>query len=162
MKNLKFLIVMLILAAACSYTSEAQKIIPSTILSNALSVDVNTPEIYLGWINPDGVKPLYNSYEMVFVVSGAPGAKFNTYGHFYSHQGTPVYISGSTWYYSGKNRQDWEQISAQDQFQYDQGKLDGEGYAYYKLIPGLLFAAPNATTGYYEFVVEVSVSYTSI
>jgi hypothetical protein len=157
----------LILSALVLVSSNtfAQKVLNLSSDNNTpLSINLVTGNFYLGWLNPDGAKQLSSEYEMIFEVTGNSSQNFTATGSFDWKDGN-VFITGSTWFYDDKRTNGWNLMSnvsnysfSNQPFQIKSGQVKK---ALFKLVPGTVFAAPNAQEGFYTFAVNLEVQDTS-
>ena len=150
-----------------AYDAKAQKVIGDDILTGGgskLSVNLVSGNFYLGWLNPDGARQLSNEFEMIFEVCGAKKQKFSAIGSF-DWKDRTVFITNNRWYYDGYNNNSWQMIPGDgNYFAKNDCKIKDSNIAkaYFKLVPGTVFASPNAKEGFYTFEVTLEVQDTSL
>jgi hypothetical protein len=156
-------IVMLLCAfVLIAYNGTAQKVLGDQILCPPscpeLSISLQSGNIYLGWLNPDGSRQLSTEYEMVFEVTGGQNQSFSASGSF-DWKDRNVFITGSVWWKS-KNNGGWNMIDNVSNYSFhDQTFItNSEKKALFKLVPGTVFAAPDAQEGFYTFEATLEIS----
>lgn len=160
----KFLsvLVLLIMAGSSAYS---QKTLGNEVQCHVYDIDIDliSGDCDLGLLNPDGAKILSSNYVLVFKVQGEVKKQLFSAKGTFDWKDRNVFITNNKWYYNGyqnNNSDNWYQLPGNgNDFEKEDCKTknDNSKKAYFKFVPGTVFAAPDATEGFYSFEVKLEV-----
>lgn len=165
--KVKLLTVLAVLILAGT-SALAQKVLGDQVQCDAISVSLISGDCNLGLLNPDGAKILSSDYVLMFEVQGESKKQpFSAVGTF-DWKDRNVFITNNKWYYNGyqnQNGNSWFPMPGNgNNFTKNDCKTknDNSKKAFFKFVPGTVFAAPDATEGVYSFEVRLDVESLSL